>query len=666
MNIGPRMLRVHWFGVGLAVALLFGSLAIQSHGRAEGGQRRIGRDSERVERRGVATGTAVAKLDPRSHMRYANGAIAGDFTLMGMFKLSVDRDVFSTFIIMGGPANPMQLFRNSVSVSTDDDGTRFRIQGNNNTPSILGPNLNVGEWYHVALVGNTTPGSQLLGYLNGELVAVGNSNPTGTYVPEMLEIAGCWGQDIYRLAGSFCALKVWDVKLTQAEIQTEKDFYRAARRTSLWQEVPLRNVNDTLDLSGNERHLFTSGPSFGNDEQGPAIAFESDQDCSELDDQCNVGVFNGATNSCEAEPVADGTSCDDGLYCTVEDECVSGVCGGVDRVCGGPVSACNTRGCNEDSDACEDEPVANGSPCNDGSVCTEGEACVNGVCSGGTTPDCSFFGDECNGFSCDPAGSAGNCDTLTLLDGATCDDDLYCTLTDRCTAGVCVGTGSPCLGQCDEVADSCYECANPQDCDDGVNCTESFCIFGACIHVPMNSYCLDDGLFCNGTETCDELLGCTSTGNPCPDQACDESTNSCDDCLVDQDCDDGNPCTLGEQCLLGLCDAGDPVDCSLEGDQCNAASCDPSGAVGNCDVVTPLENNTPCDDEDSCNSNDRCTNGSCQGEPHFGLDEWNFFSECLDGPGVASQVECACFDYNDDGFVDLLDVALFQSLFDGQ
>lgn len=37
----------------------------------------------------------------------------------------------------------------------------------------------------------------------------------------------------------------------------------------------------------------------------------------------------------------------------------------------------------------------------------------------------------------------------------------------------------------------------------------------------------DDGLFCNGDETCDVALGCQSGVDPCPDQGCDENSDTC-------------------------------------------------------------------------------------------------------------------------------------------
>ncbi len=67
--------------------------------------------------------------------------------------------------------------------------------------------------------------------------------------------------------------------------------------------------------------------------------------------------------------------------------------------------------------------------------------------------------------------------------------------------------------------------------------------------------CADDGLFCNGTESCNEAKdSCASSGNPCnPDTTvCNEKTDTCDPlpegCKSDAECDDGIFCNGVETC----------------------------------------------------------------------------------------------------------------------
>jgi MYXO-CTERM domain-containing protein len=52
------------------------------------------------------------------------------------------------------------------------------------------------------------------------------------------------------------------------------------------------------------------------------------EDCSHLDDQCNVGVYDLGAKACVATPSNEGGTCDDGDACTLDDVCGSGTCAG--------------------------------------------------------------------------------------------------------------------------------------------------------------------------------------------------------------------------------------------------------------------------------------------------------------------------------------------------
>jgi hypothetical protein len=52
----------------------------------------------------------------------------------------------------------------------------------------------------------------------------------------------------------------------------------------------------------------------------------------------------------------------------------------------------------------------------------------------------------------------------------------------------------------------------------------------SCDNVPDDTLCADDGLFCNGAEFCDPVLGCSSTGDPClAGFTCNEIGDFCDE-----------------------------------------------------------------------------------------------------------------------------------------
>lgn len=73
------------------------------------------------------------------------------------------------------------------------------------------------------------------------------------------------------------------------------------------------------------------------------------------------------------------------------------------------------------------------------------------------------------------------------------------------------------------------DCILDTQCDDDVECTADYCSEqGRCVHDANDSFCLDDGVFCNGLEACLIGIGCTSPGNPCSETtACVELSQEC-------------------------------------------------------------------------------------------------------------------------------------------
>ncbi|MCP3910361.1 MAG: hypothetical protein GY713_05360, partial [Actinomycetia bacterium] len=128
-------------------------------------------------------------------------------------------------------------------------------------------------------------------------------------------------------------------------------------------------------------------------------------------------------------------------------------------------------------------------------------------CGCSSDPECSD-NNVCNGIeTCDIP--SGTCQPGTPL---TCDDNLFCTGVESC---------DPVLG---------CQAGTPPDCDDGVGCTVDSCNEGTdmCDNLPDDASC-EDGMFCTGVETCDPVLDCQSSGDPClPGEICNESTNMCD------------------------------------------------------------------------------------------------------------------------------------------
>jgi len=105
---------------------------------------------------------------------------------------------------------------------------------------------------------------------------------------------------------------------------------------------------------------------------GPVDCATSSE-CTAFDGACTKGVCTNG--KCATEPKNELGTCDDGLYCTENDTCQSGVCvGGTQRYC--PSSdECHIGVCDEDADTCTNIPGNDGGQCDDKDPCTT-DACV--------------------------------------------------------------------------------------------------------------------------------------------------------------------------------------------------------------------------------------------------------------------------------------------------
>jgi hypothetical protein len=150
------------------------------------------------------------------------------------------------------------------------------------------------------------------------------------------------------------------------------------------------------------------------------------------------------------------------------------------------------------------------------------------------------------------------------------------------------------------------------DCDDGVfcngreTCADGVCVPGAPTCFGSTPYCIesldvcaeclshaqcDDGVFCNGGERCTGNE-CAAGDDPCPGQFCHESGRYCFECTIATDCDDGVACTI-DICSNGQCvNFPDHPVCD-DGIYCNGAEI--CHSARGC-----LSTGNPCHDPDSC------------------------------------------------------------------
>jgi hypothetical protein len=200
-------------------------------------------------------------------------------------------------------------------------------------------------------------------------------------------------------------------------------------------------------------------------------------------------------------------------------------------------------------------------------------------------------------------------------DDAQCDDDWYCNGAETCVDGFC-------------------EFGEPIVCDDGLDCTTDTCneFRQGCTSIPRDELC-DNGVFCDGKETCDLELGCVSQGVvvcddgiDCTDDACNEAEDRCDFVPDDTPCDNGVFCDGAEVCdSVAGCLAVAPVDCNdlvaCTDDSCNEAT----------DACNHVPDDAVCDNGLFCDGSEVCdlTLGCTLGPPVV----------CPDTDGIACTVE---------------------------
>ncbi len=230
-------------------------------------------------------------------------------------------------------------------------------------------------------------------------------------------------------------------------------------------------------------------------------------------------------------------------------------------------------------------PCTAGSDCDDGidctsDICTDG-ACTNrsddGLCTAQSGGTCDVH-NGCQYPSCSPdTCSAGPCQTASC-DGDQCVRTNLCSTAEMCCAGECVAAG----------------------CDDGNPCTDDTCGTSGCEHTNNTGSC-DDGVYCNGADTCADGSCSAHVGSPCSGAAvCDESMERCTGCLSDSDCGAAVHGTWsGCGGFGGTCDTSGTKTRDVTTYTCDAGTCTPSTTT----------------ESQSCT---RVTNGSSCGDASYG------------------------------------------------
>ena len=388
---------------------------------------------------------------------------------------------------------------------------------------------------------------------------------------------------------------------------------------------------------------------------------------------------------CLHSKMADGVPCEDGTPCTQSDMCTDGFCVAGDLVQCNDANPedCLYAFCNPDTGQCDKVEVhPEGHPCLDGNPCTDGDSCdAMGKCKSGPPHQC-VSQHPCRNTWCNEQAKEGTnpCVLEWKTEEIGCDDGDLCTTDDKCLPAedgeglFCTGTPMDCDDGDTCTSDACQEetgcihevledgalctatldgCPHPGKCTDGectagpgklcndlIPCTVDSCSPGGlCLHEPDHTAC-DDGLFCNGPESCEPEQGCApgppselDDGIECTQDFCSEEEAQILHLPDDSLCDDLEMCNGVETCdPLAGCAPGMPILCDDDNactdDSCstpqgcfhqnNEAECEDDGdpctdnvcVDGEC-VHPAGSDGTNCDDNDDCTIESECQTGLC-------------------------------------------------------
>jgi hypothetical protein len=227
--------------------------------------------------------------------------------------------------------------------------------------------------------------------------------------------------------------------------------------------------------------------------------------------------------------------------------------------------------------SCVVVPDDDGVPCDDGAFCTVNDGCIAGVCTGGPQNDCGIAAPQCDVVTCDEI--SDSCSTTAAPDGAACDPGDPCLLGATCTNGLCIGG----------VLNDCFFQPVPNEC--------------------FNSVCNP----INGE--CEPVAG--NDGSACIDTS--------------------DLCTINRTCSAGMCQGGNPLDCTFLTQGCDLGICDL--ADGMCKAQAVM-NGQLCDDLSACTTGEICTNGSCGGGTNVVVCEQNGDGCCPLNCNDTNDIDC--------------------------
>lgn len=168
------------------------------------------------------------------------------YTMCGWFKISIDRNAFSTFLAFGAATGNLH-----HTIGTGADGITLQIWGGSATT--VGSALTVGQWYHLAMACDSV--NSVRGYLDGILNI--DNNPANTVTAVKLWVGN--NSETEWLDGCAENVMVFNRVLTSDEILMQSRSIRPVNFASLNSWSKMRHGQEYNDIAGSGNYWTVGG-----------------------------------------------------------------------------------------------------------------------------------------------------------------------------------------------------------------------------------------------------------------------------------------------------------------------------------------------------------------------------------------------------------------------
>lgn len=211
---------------------------------------------------GSAVGGGVGFNADADHLEYNTLTNLSTYSVMGWFKITTDRNAFSSAFYLESGASWTQL-------ATDSDGTTLKYFDQGANSVVLGA-LTVGKWYFIGFSNNAGSWKAYLGDETNPLVVSSGTGAPSSAANPILYIASSTSAEF--LDGSMGECLAYNAVLSDAEFEAQRlktTPQRTANLIGQWRMLDA--ASKLVDSSGNGNPLTAPGAGSWTSDTGPTL-----------------------------------------------------------------------------------------------------------------------------------------------------------------------------------------------------------------------------------------------------------------------------------------------------------------------------------------------------------------------------------------------------------